>query len=1090
MGVAPYKQIIHGDWVSLERIINDLYRILNADTTLLDLATPPGSDGEIIYNDGGTAYGADSTFTLNDSTKMVTVQDLSITSVAASVVDTDKFLVDDSNVVKFRTGAEVLSDIGGSPSGHLHDGATLEHDGVNSDGGAFAFSTTGDVTFNQGLIAPGITITGSAVLGLNSAVFQPAAGGDSATFFQIKNAAGTPFITGDSTNGGLGIGGTSAIYKLFVKESGAVDLFANIENLRHDKRAIFLVSSNVAKFDMRAHGSSWSETRFGQALASTSMIAGIQGPLLFGTLNNFDVIFGTNDLGRIIIKDAGNVGIHEPDAETLLELTHATPIIQQQVSTHTNALDARKSIWRAKGNKTDETEHTLGQFSFSHDGTGDDFLAKYVLSLNQDAGADTLSDALTIDSNLLATFGGNIVIPDTGYIGSVSDPSAIQIAANGEVTFSDVATGILPITGDNLATKEYVDLAIGSELDFFLSDTDDAVVANTHVMFERETGEAESTEVSGSLSQGDDQLIFSWLSEIGRPAASHAREGVYDLHIHLHKTGTKPVNIYWTLSQIDADGSSNETLIVTSEITAALTVSELTYDIHAVVPLDITTGVAKRLITRVYADVGATGSNVTVTATMEGTTDSHLTVDVPSDVWQLRGDVLDDLNILGAVASDGQIIVGTGAGVFAYESGATARASLGLTIGTHVQAWDASLDSIAALTYVSDSFIKVTAEDTYAIRTIAETKTDLSLNLVENTALSTWVGSANITTLGTIGTGTWEATDVGIAHGGTGQSTAQLAINALSAVGAATNEHVLTKDTGTGNAIWKVTGGGVAAHAILDGTVHTDSVADGVTRGSLIYGNATPKWDELVIGAADTFLGSDSTDASWRTAAQVLASLSGEAGAAFSWNSQDLTSVGDITAGHLGLGGEAVDSRYVIDSDETMTITDNSSRASIYTQLQVAKTSAVFTDTAWGLFNWVALDSTNTQNWTNFLGLRGVGAFVQTEGSSSGTITGTTSFYGFSTFANAATVTNHYGCYLATPTVAGGKLINEYGLYIADQNTGATLNYSIYTGLGIVRLGGSLQVPNMLSGANQGAAGAAAGELWHDTTDDTVKMGV
>jgi len=67
---------------------------------------------------------------------------------------------------------------------------------------------------------------------------------------------------------------------------------------------------------------------------------------------------------------------------------------------------------------------------------------------------------------------------------------------------------------------------------------------------------------------------------------------------------------------------------------------------------------------------------------------------------------------------------------------------------------------------------------------------------------------------------------------------------------------------------------GVGAHAILDGDAHTDSVADEVTRGSIIYGNATPKWDELVKGAADTFLGADANDISWRTPTQVLASLS------------------------------------------------------------------------------------------------------------------------------------------------------------------------------------------------------------------------
>lgn len=37
---------------------------------------------------------------------------------------------------------------------------------------------------------------------------------------------------------------------------------------------------------------------------------------------------------------------------------------------------------------------------------------------------------------------------------------------------------------------------------------------------------------------------------------------------------------------------------------------------------------------------------------------------------------------------------------------------------------------------------------------------------------STYVGQSSITTLGTITTGTWEATDVGVSHGGTGASTA------------------------------------------------------------------------------------------------------------------------------------------------------------------------------------------------------------------------------------------------------------------------------------------------------------------------------
>lgn len=55
-----------------------------------------------------------------------------------------------------------------------------------------------------------------------------------------------------------------------------------------------------------------------------------------------------------------------------------------------------------------------------------------------------------------------------------------------------------------------------------------------------------------------------------------------------------------------------------------------------------------------------------------------------------------------------------------------------------------------------------------------------------------------------------------IAQGGTGQTTAQAAIDALTQVAGATDEHVFTKDTVTGNATWKAGGGGgVTAHSAL-----------------------------------------------------------------------------------------------------------------------------------------------------------------------------------------------------------------------------------------------------------------------------------
>jgi len=73
------------------------------------------------------------------------------------------------------------------------------------------------------------------------------------------------------------------------------------------------------------------------------------------------------------------------------------------------------------------------------------------------------------------------------------------------------------------------------------------------------------------------------------------------------------------------------------------------------------------------------------------------------------------------------------------------------------------------------------------------------LSNVENTALSTWSGSSNITTLGTVTTGTWNASTIAVNKGGTGATslTGVLVGNGTSAV---------TGVTGTANQIIKFDG--------------------------------------------------------------------------------------------------------------------------------------------------------------------------------------------------------------------------------------------------------------------------------------------
>lgn len=90
-------------------------------------------------------------------------------------------------------------------------------------------------------------------------------------------------------------------------------------------------------------------------------------------------------------------------------------------------------------------------------------------------------------------------------------------------------------------------------------------------------------------------------------------------------------------------------------------------------------------------------------------------------------------------------------------------------------------DSGFAATTIGQNLIKLAnpsaitylrANDNNTVSTItgATLKTELSLNNVENTKISTWAGTANITTLGTIATGTWNATNISLGKGGTNAS--------------------------------------------------------------------------------------------------------------------------------------------------------------------------------------------------------------------------------------------------------------------------------------------------------------------------------
>ncbi len=108
----------------------------------------------------------------------------------------------------------------------------------------------------------------------------------------------------------------------------------------------------------------------------------------------------------------------------------------------------------------------------------------------------------------------------------------------------------------------------------------------------------------------------------------------------------------------------------------------------------------------------------------------------------------------------------------------------------------------------------------------AEVKAGMSLNNVENTAVSTWAGSANITTLGTIATGTWEGDAIGTTYAGTDLSAANLAAVLTFADGDLIDLSGITQSNDTNEGFILPTWANVTVVGLTSGAIAWDEATD------------------------------------------------------------------------------------------------------------------------------------------------------------------------------------------------------------------------------------------------------------------------
>jgi len=213
---------------------------------------------------------------------------------------------------------------------------------------------------------------------------------------------------------------------------------------------------------------------------------------------------------------------------------------------------------------------------------------------------------------------------------------------------------LVKATEDGLDTQPWP--ATGVNLNYFLSD-DAADIGGYYYMYSIETGDSSVQLTSSALGIGDDQLLWSFVTEAGEPGVDTLALGAYTATLYLQKSGNKDARVYWKLFKRDTGG--NETELLQSAVSDQLTDTNSQYVISAYLNEDQVLDPTDRLVLKLYANVSGTGNDVSINLTMEGDYDSRILIHILSSSFSL--DRLSDVDI-SSPADDELLAYDSGSG--------------------------------------------------------------------------------------------------------------------------------------------------------------------------------------------------------------------------------------------------------------------------------------------------------------------------------------------------------------------------------------------------------------------------------------------